>query len=186
MKLISPRRHGDDRGWFEEVYSERAYAELGLTDTFRQDNHALSRQAYVLRGLHFQRPPHAQAKLVSCIRGRIWDVAVDLRKGSPTYGQWSSAELSAENGLKAYIPVGFAHGYLTLEAGCEVFYKVSDFYAPECEDGLRWDDGDLAVGWPLAGHTPLVSPKDLSLGLLRQFDSPFTYAGARPATVAAV
>jgi dTDP-4-dehydrorhamnose 3,5-epimerase len=186
MQLIKPRRFGDDRGWFEETFSERHYAELGLTDRFRQDNHVLTRHPYVLRGLHFQRPPHAQAKLVSCVRGRIWDVAVDLRRGSPTYGQYSSAELSAENGLKAYIPVGFAHGYLTLEAVCEVFYKVSDFYVPECEGGLIWDDRDLAIDWPLAGRMPILSPKDLVLETLAGFESPFTDAGAKPEPVVAI
>lgn len=186
MRLIRSRRHEDDRGWFEEVYSERQYAELGLTDAFCQDNHVLTRAPYVLRGLHFQRPPHAQAKLVSCLKGRIWDVAVDLRRGSPTYGRYWDGELSPENGLKAYIPVGFAHGYLTLEANCEVFYKVSDYYAPECEGGLSWDDPDLAIDWPLAGHTPELSPKDLALGALASLRSPFVYAGAEQAPIAAV
>lgn len=186
MKVIKPRRHCDDRGWFEEVYSERLYEELGVTDRFRQDNHVLTRAPYVLRGLHFQRPPHAQAKLVSCLKGRIWDVAVDLRAGSPTYGGYFSAELSCDNGLKAYIPIGFAHGYLTLEADCEVFYKVSDFYSPDCEAGLAWNDADLAIDWPLSGKTPVLSEKDQRLGSLAALDSPFTYSGADHASPVSV
>ncbi|RYF21683.1 MAG: dTDP-4-dehydrorhamnose 3,5-epimerase, partial [Oxalobacteraceae bacterium] len=130
VQLIRPKRFGDARGWFTEVYSVPAFAALGITCTFVQDNHSLSIPAYTLRGLHFQTPPRGQDKLVRCIRGRIFDVAVDVRNGSPTYGQWVGAELSAENGHQLFIPIGFAHGFVTLEPDCEVTYKCSDIYAP--------------------------------------------------------
>ncbi|QGP80138.1 dTDP-4-dehydrorhamnose 3,5-epimerase [Sphingobium sp. CAP-1] len=177
-RLIVPVRHGDARGWFTEVYSAATFARLGIDCAFVQDNHSLSRVAYTLRGLHFQSPPHAQAKLVRCIRGRIFDVAVDVRAGSPTYGRWVGAELSAENGHQLFVPVGFAHGFLTLEADCEVSYKVSDLYAPQCEGGLRWDDPDIAIDWPLPdGVTPELSGKDDILPSLHDFKSSFAYDG---------
>jgi dTDP-4-dehydrorhamnose 3,5-epimerase len=176
-KLIKPRRFADDRGWFSETYSARTYANLGVTVDFRQDNHSLSRTPGTLRGLHFQRPPHAQAKLVRCVRGAIWDVAVDLRKGSPTFGQFVAAELSAENGWQLFLPVGFAHGFLTLQPDTEVEYKVSDFYAPECDAGVIWNDPDLAVPWPLPGGEPVLSAKDQKLPRLSEFDIPFVYNG---------
>ena len=140
VKLIETRRFGDARGWFMESYSAKRYAELGVTVTFVQDNHSMSQPVGVLRGLHFQRPPHAQDKLVRCVRGRIWDVAVDVRSGSPTYGRWVAAELSAENGRQLFVPVGFAHGFITLEPDTEVEYKVSDVYAADCEGGLIWNE----------------------------------------------
>lgn len=177
-RLIRPKRHGDARGWFAEVYHAPRYAGLGVDVTFQQDNHAYSRDAFVLRGLHFQTPPRAQAKLVRCVRGAIWDVVVDLRRGSPTYGRWVSAELTADNGLQLFAPIGFAHGYLTLEAETEVEYKASDVYAPECEAGVIWNDSDLALPWPLAGHAPIVSDKDLALPRLKDLASPFAYDGA--------
>lgn len=178
VQLIKPRRFGDARGWFTEVYSRRAFEALGITDTFVQDNHSLSVPRYTLRGLHFQTPPHAQAKLVRCIRGRILDVAVDVRAQSPTFGQYVSAELSADNGHQLYVPVGFAHGFLTLEDDCEVTYKVHDFYAPDCDGGVRWDDPTIAIDWPLPeGQAPELSDKDRVLPLLAEFDSPFDYDG---------
>ena len=120
VKLIQPRRFGDDRGWFCETYNSAKYAAVGVAVDFVQDNHSLSRSPFVLRGLHFQAPPHGQDKLVRCVRGRIWDVAVDVRRGSPTYGKWVAAELSADNGRQLFVPVGFAHAFLTLEPDCEV------------------------------------------------------------------
>ena len=123
VRLIRPLRHGDARGWFTETYNRDTFAQLGIACVFVQDNHSLSSAAFTLRGLHFQRPPRAQAKLVRCIRGRIFDVAADIRQGSPTFGQWVGAELSAENGCQLFVPVGFAHGFLTLEPNCEVVYK---------------------------------------------------------------
>lgn len=178
VRLIVPRRFGDDRGWFTEVYSEKTFPDLGIPDRFVQDNHSLSVPVGTLRGLHFQTPPHGQAKLVRCIRGRIFDVAVDVRRGSPTYGKWVGAELSAENGHQLYVPVGFAHGFVTLEPSTEVTYKVSDFYAPANDGGIRWDDPTIGLDWPLpAGVTPMLSPKDEKLPLLADFDSPFEYDG---------
>jgi dTDP-4-dehydrorhamnose 3,5-epimerase len=177
VKLVRPRRFGDDRGWFTETYNSDKYARLGVDVTFRQDNHSLSRSPHVLRGLHFQTPPRGQDKLVRCVRGRIWDVAVDVRRGSPTHGQWVAAELTAENGHQLFIPVGFAHGFLTLEADTEVEYKVSDLYAPECDGGLIWNDPTLNVAWPLGGAPPLLSDKDTRLPSLAAFDSPFAYDG---------
>ncbi len=177
VRLIRPRRFLDERGWFAETYNAARYAELGVDIVFRQDNHAKSYRAGTLRGLHFQRPPRGQAKLVRCVRGRIWDVAVDVRSGSPTYGQWAGAELTAENGLALFVPIGFAHGYITLEADAEVEYKVSDFHAPECEGGLIWDDRDLALPWPLPAGGPVLSEKDRRLPRLKDFESPFAYDG---------
>ena len=177
VKLISPRRFGDERGWFVETYNSEKYALLGVGVQFKQDNHSLSRSPWVLRGLHFQTPPRGQDKLVRCVRGRIWDVAVDVRKHSPTFGQWVAAELSAENGHQLFVPVGFAHGFLTLEPDTEVEYKVSDLYEPECDGGLIWNDPTLAVAWPLDGAAPVLSDKDTRLPALADFDSPFVYDG---------
>jgi dTDP-4-dehydrorhamnose 3,5-epimerase len=178
VQLIIPRRFGDDRGWFTEVYSETAFAARGLHDRYVQDNHSLSRARGTLRGLHFQTPPNAQAKLVRCIRGAIFDVAVDVRDGSPTFGNWVGTTLSADNGHQLYIPVGFAHGFVTLAADTEVSYKVTDVYAPAHDGGLIWNDPDIAIEWPLEpGAQPQLSGKDLRLGLLRTFRSPFPYDG---------
>ena len=161
-----------------EVYNERTFAEAGIACRFVQDNHSLSVPAFTLRGLHFQTPPHAQDKLVRCLRGRIFDVAVDLRAGSPTYGLWVGAELSADNGHQLFVPVGFAHGFLTLEPDCEVTYKVSDVYAPACDGGLRWDDPTIAIDWPLpASIRPELSSKDAALPPLADWRSPFPYDG---------
>jgi dTDP-4-dehydrorhamnose 3,5-epimerase len=178
VQLIKPKRFGDDRGWFTEVYSEKAFADRGIHVRFVQDNHSLSRPVGVLRGMHFQTPPHGQDKLVRCVRGRIFDVAVDVRKGSPTYGKWVGAELSAENGHQLFIPIGFAHAFVTLEPDTEVTYKVSDVYAPDCDGGIRWDDPAVAVRWPLPqGVEPVLSGKDTVLPTLAEFESPFAYDG---------
>lgn len=176
VQLIQPKRFGDARGWFTEVYSERAFAALGIDCRFVQDNHSLSVPQFTLRGLHFQVPPHGQDKLVRCIRGRIYDVAVDVRAGSPTYGHWVGAELTAENGHQLFVPIGFAHAFLTLEPNSEVTYKVSDVYAPQCDGGIRWDS--IGIDWPMpAGTTPELSAKDAVLPALDDFDSPFPYDG---------
>lgn len=177
VRLVRPRRFGDDRGWFCETWNARAFERLGLPEAFVQDNHSYSQPPFVLRGLHFQRPPHAQAKLVRCVRGRIWDVAVDVRRGSPTFGRWVGAELGAADGRQLFVPTGFAHGFVTLEPDTEVEYKVTDFYAPDCDAGLIWNDPDLAIGWPLAGAQPVLSSKDAVLPRLADFDSPFDYDG---------
>ncbi|WP_033923375.1 dTDP-4-dehydrorhamnose 3,5-epimerase [Sphingomonas sp. 37zxx] len=176
VQLIRPKRHGDARGWFTEVYSEPAFAAIGIDCRFVQDNHSYSAPAFTLRGLHFQAPPRGQDKLVRCVRGRIFDVAVDVRHGSPTYGQWVGAELSAENGHQLFVPIGFAHGFVTLEPDCEVSYKCSDTYAPDADGGIRWDSVD--IDWPIpAGTMPELSAKDRIQPLLADFDSPFPYDG---------
>ncbi|MEJ6594686.1 dTDP-4-dehydrorhamnose 3,5-epimerase [Parasphingorhabdus sp.] len=173
---ILPSRFGDHRGFFSETYSQLAYANLGIEDVFVQDNHSLSAAVGTVRGLHFQVPPHAQAKLVRCGRGAIFDVAVDIRRGSPTYGRWAGFTLSAENGAQLYIPVGFAHGFATLEPDSEIIYKCSDYYAPETEGALRWDDSDIGIAWPLTA-APVLSEKDASAPLLADFNSPCTFEG---------
>lgn len=176
VHLIEPRRFGDARGWFTETYNEAAFHARGIPSRFVQDNHSLSVSAFTLRGLHFQSPPDAQDKLVRCIRGRIFDVAVDVRRGSPSYGQWVAAELSAENGHQLFIPVGFAHAFLTLEPDCEVVYKCSALYAPANDGGIRWDSA--GIDWPLpAGTAPELSDKDKVLPSLDDFESPFAYDG---------
>jgi dTDP-4-dehydrorhamnose 3,5-epimerase len=177
VRLLEPKRFGDERGWFVETYNQKRLAELGIDTVFRQDNHSLSRPVGVLRGLHFQTPPHGQVKLVRCVRGRIWDVAVDVRAGSPTYGQWVGAELSAENGRQLYVPIGFAHGFVTLEPDTEVEYKVSAFYDRDSEGGLIWNDPTLNLPWPLPAGGPILSDKDLLLPTLNDFKSPFAYDG---------
>ena len=177
VKLLKPNRFGDDRGWFSETYNQAKMLALGIDTVFVQDNHSLSRPVGVLRGLHFQAPPHGQVKLVRCVRGRIWDVAVDVRAGSPTYGRWVGAELSADNGFQLYVPVGFAHGFVTLEADTEVEYKVSAFYDRDSEGGLIWNDPDLSLPWPLPPSGPVISDKDHLLPGLTEFKSPFAYDG---------
>ena len=178
VQRIDAHRYGDERGWFSEVYSLPAFAERGIKCPFVQDNHSLSITTFTLRGLHFQTPPRAQDKLVRCIHGRIFDVAVDVRKGSPTYGNWVGAELSADNGHQLFIPVGFAHGFVTLEPNCEVTYKCSDTYAPEHDGGIRWDDPAIGIEWPTPnGVSPELSAKDKVQPLLADFDSPFPYDG---------
>jgi dTDP-4-dehydrorhamnose 3,5-epimerase len=177
VRLISTKRFGDARGWFTETYNQENFAKLGIHDVFRQDNHSMSAEPGVLRGLHFQRPPHAQAKLVRCVRGSIFDVAVDVRKGSPTYGKWFSAVLSAENGKQLYVPIGFAHGFVTTEPFTEVQYKVNALYAPSAEGGVIWNDPSLAIPWPLPPGGASLSPKDTLLPTLAELDSPFAYDG---------
>lgn len=158
--LIAPVRHGDQRGFFSETYSRRRLAEAGFDKPFVQDNHSLSGQRGILRGLHFQRAPHAQDKLVRVTRGAVFDVAVDIRRGSPSFGQWVGAELSAENWRQMLVPAGFAHGFVTLTETAEVLYKVTDDYAPECEGGLAWDDPEVAIAWPLPASEILTNARD--------------------------
>jgi dTDP-4-dehydrorhamnose 3,5-epimerase len=177
VKLIQARRFGDERGWFSETWNAAKFAALGLPSDWVQDNHSLSRPRFVLRGLHFQTPPHAQAKLVRCLKGRIWDIAVDVRAASPTFGRWVAAELTEDNARQLFIPEGFAHAFLTLETDCEVAYKVTGAYAPECDGGLRWSDPTLAIPWPLEGSHPVLSDKDARLPRLADFASPFDYDG---------
>ena len=166
-----PRVFGDDRGVFFETFSARLMADAGVSAQWVQDNQSVSKRG-VLRGLHFQRPPHAQAKLVRVGRGRALDVAVDLRPGSPTYGQHQLVELTAERANMLYIPAGFAHGFMALEDDTIFLYKCSDYYAPATEGGLRWDDADLGINWGTE-VTPLVSSKDDELPYFKDFVSPF-------------
>ena len=170
--LIMPKRIEDARGWFSEVWNKRVLEEQGypLPD-FVQENHSYSKQVHVLRGLHYQAPPHAQDKLVRCTRGRILDVAVDVRVDSPRYGDWCAADLSAENGRQLFVPKGFLHGFLTLEPDCEVQYKCSDYYAPEQEGSVLWDS--LGIEWGIAD--PIVSQKDAAATRFADFKSPFTH-----------
>lgn len=174
LVCVRPERHGDDRGFFAETYNRERYTALGVNAKFVQDNHSVSTEVGTLRGLHFQAPPNAQAKLVRCGRGAIFDVAVDIRRGSPTYGQWAGKVLSQENGKQLFIPEGFAHGFVTLEPNSEIIYKCSDYYAPEAEGSLRWDDPSIGIEWPLTS-APVLSAKDASALCLAGFESPFTF-----------
>ncbi|MBU3077162.1 dTDP-4-dehydrorhamnose 3,5-epimerase [Sphingomonas quercus] len=177
VRLIRTRRFADDRGSFCETYVEPRWAAAGVDVRFVQDNESHSVRTGTIRGIHFQRPPHAQAKLVRCVRGRILDYAVDLRRGSPTYGRHVVAELSGANGDQLFIPVGFGHAFVTLEADCIVAYKVSDYYAPDSDGGVLWSDPDLAIDWPLPPEGATLSAKDGVLPRLADFDSPFAYDG---------
>lgn len=172
LRIVTPTRHGDDRGFFAETYVHKRYADAGIDAVFVQDNHSRSMQKGTIRGLHFQTPPRAQAKLVSCVRGRILDVAVDIRAGSPSYGQHFSIELSPENGQQLFVPVGFAHGFCTLEENSEIAYKVTDYYAPECDDGLPFDDPAFSIDWPEFEHEWVLSDKDKRFRRLQDLDAP--------------
>ena len=173
LVVIQPKVFPDNRGFFLETYSRKAFAAAGLDYDFVQDNHARSGPKGVLRGLHFQRPPAAQAKLVWVVRGAVFDVAVDLRRGSPTYGRWYGIELSAENFSRLMIPRGFAHGYVTLTDDAEFMYKVDAPYSPGDDGGIAWNDPDIAINWPVT--EPILSEKDTAQPLLSAVGSPFTY-----------
>lgn len=161
VKEITPRRFGDARGFFAETWQRQRFADIGIGVDWVQENQSFSAEKYVLRGLHLQVSPMAQAKLVRVLKGSIFDVAVDVRPGSQSFGKWVSCVLSADAFNQLYVPVGFAHGFLTLEPYVEVFYKVSAPYAPECERGIIWNDADIAIDWPLpAGAQPILSDKD--------------------------
>jgi dTDP-4-dehydrorhamnose 3,5-epimerase len=173
-RIIVPKRYVDDRGWFSEIFHEQRLHAVGITCRFVQDNQSSSKRTGTLRGLHFQLPPAAQAKLVTVVKGRILDVAVDVRRGSPTFGKHVSTELCSRSGRQLYIPVGFAHGFLTLEDDVIVMYKASDYYAPENDSGIRWNDPDVAFPWPRDANI-IISDKDRSLQLLKELASPFPY-----------
>jgi dTDP-4-dehydrorhamnose 3,5-epimerase len=179
VKLLTPKKFGDERGFFSETWSRKAFAAHGLAASFVQDNHSLSRQAGVIRGLHFQINPFAQDKLVRVIRGSILDVAVDIRRGSPTFGRHVHAVLSADNWSQLWVPQGFAHGFATLEPDTEVAYKVTADYAPECDRGLAWDDPDLGIAWGVSPTAALLSAKDTTHPRLKDLADCFTYAPPR-------
>lgn len=177
VKILTPRRFGDARGFFSESWNSRVLADNGLHFDFVQDNHSLSAQVGTVRGLHFQSPPHAQDKLVRCGRGRFFDVAVDIRKGSPTYGNWFGVELSFDNGKQLLVPAGFLHGFVTREPDTEIIYKCTDFYAPECDGGVLFNDPDIGIDWDMGDVTPVLSDKDAKAPTLKDFDSPFVWEG---------
>jgi dTDP-4-dehydrorhamnose 3,5-epimerase len=172
---IVPTRHGDHRGFFSEVWSVAAFAEQGLAANFVQDNHSSSAEAGVLRGLHYQAPPFAQAKLVRVTRGSIFDVAVDIRQGSPTFGRWLGLTLSAEKWNQIYVPEGFAHGFVTLEPNCEVLYKVTAPYAPRHDRGIRFDDPAIGIEWPVPAAELTLSDKDRNAPVLAEVEPAFTF-----------
>ncbi|WP_353536156.1 dTDP-4-dehydrorhamnose 3,5-epimerase [Cognatishimia sp. WU-CL00825] len=173
--ILTPQRFGDARGFFSESWNQQRMMDAGLDFDFVQDNHSMSAEVGTIRGLHFQAPPHAQDKLVRCGQGALLDVAVDIRKGAPTYGQSVAVELSAENGKQLLVPKGFLHGFITLKPDTEIIYKCSDYYAPDCDGAVRWDS--CGINWNFAG-TPVLSEKDAVAPALVDFDSPFVWEGS--------
>ena len=171
--ILTPARFGDARGWFSETWNAGRMAAAGLDMAFVQDNHSMSAEAGTLRGLHYQRSPHAQDKLVRCTRGAILDVAVDFRAGSPTFAQWVGVELSAENARQLLVPQGFLHGFVTLLPDTEVQYKCTDVYAPYCDGAVRWDDPDIGIDWGVTA--PVLSAKDAAAPFLRDAPRPFVW-----------
>ncbi|MFY0679600.1 MAG: dTDP-4-dehydrorhamnose 3,5-epimerase [Thalassovita sp.] len=172
LLVITPRRFGDHRGFFSESWNRASLETQGIhLPEFVQDNHSLSTEVGTVRGLHFQAPPHAQGKLVRCGRGRIFDVAVDIRVGSATYGDWFGKELSFDNAKQLWIPAGFLHGFMTLEPDSEIIYKCTDHYAPECDGAVKWDS--CGIDWPSAQATPIISEKDAQADPFSAFNSPF-------------
>ncbi|HYM30467.1 MAG TPA: dTDP-4-dehydrorhamnose 3,5-epimerase [Candidatus Cybelea sp.] len=178
IKLLQPARHKDDRGWFMESWNRKALAAHGITADFVQDNVALSNAKGTVRGLHFQLPPHAQGKLVRAAQGAIFDVAVDVRRGSPRYGRHASATLTAEGGEMLWVPAGFAHGYCTLTDRAEVAYKVTDYYAPSAERGIRWNDAVLAISWPVTERDAVVGERDAALPAFQNLAETFVYGAS--------
>lgn len=175
LLVLTPKRFGDGRGFFAETWNRRVLAAHGIGLDFVQDNQSLSARTGTLRGLHFQAPPHAQDKLVRCGRGRLYDVAVDIRRGSPSHGAWFGIELSAGNGRQLLIPRGFLHGFVTREPDTEICYKCSDYYAPDCDGAVRWDSA--GIDWDL-GADPVLSARDAAAPPLAGFDSPFVWEDA--------
>lgn len=169
--LVEPKVFEDARGFFMESYSRRAFEEHGIDITFVQDNHSLSRAQGVLRGLHFQRPPHAQCKLLRVTRGAVYDVIVDLRKDSATFGAWEGFELSEENRRMLLVPKGFAHGFCTVRPDTEVMYKVDEFYMPAHDSGILWNDPEIGIRWPV--ESPVLSEKDRKLPRMAEIETPF-------------
>lgn len=176
VKILTPNRFGDDRGFFSESWSRKVLAEHGIDLDFVQDNHSVSAAVNTVRGLHFQAPPDAQDKLVRCGQGVLFDVAVDIRVGSPTYGQWIGVELSAKNGKQLLLPKGFLHGFSTRSPNTEIIYKCTDYYAPASDGAVRFDDPGIGIDWGLSGDA-VLSDKDAVAPLLADFDSPFVWEG---------
>jgi dTDP-4-dehydrorhamnose 3,5-epimerase len=176
VKILEPERFGDQRGFVSETYNRRTLANRGIDLEFVQDNHSLSGPKGTVRGLHYQSPPFAQGKLIRVVRGSIFDVAVDLRQGSPTYGKHVAALISAKAWNQMLVPIGFAHGFCTLEADTEIIYKVTNYYSPEHDAGVLWNDPGLGIEWPVSDQTCVLSPKDRCLPRLRDIISPFVYA----------
>lgn len=177
LVVLTPTRFGDNRGFFSESWSRKRMQEHGLDLDYVQDNHSVSSAVGTVRGLHFQSPPHAQAKLVRCGRGLLFDVAVDIRRGSPTYGQWYGTELSFENGKQMLIPVGFLHGFATRAPDTEIIYKCTDYYAPDCDGSVRFDDPAIGVDWGIDAAAAILSEKDLKAPLLADIDNKFVFEG---------
>ena len=173
VRLLSPRKHDDRRGFFSETYNKKAFAALGIDIDFVQDNHSYSADKGTVRGLHFQTPPFAQDKLVRVARGSVFDIAVDLRQGSSSYGRHASAVLSADAWNQILVPIGFAHGFMTLEPDTEVIYKVSNYYAPDHDKGLLWNDPALGINWPISDDEAVFSEKDGKLPRLAELVTPF-------------
>jgi dTDP-4-dehydrorhamnose 3,5-epimerase len=171
--VVTPKRFGDDRGFFSEVWSRPALAKHGIDTDFVQDNHSKSAQRGTVRGLHFQAPPHAQDKLVRCGAGAVLDVVVDIRKSSSSYGKWLSVELSAENGKQLFVPKGFLHGFSTLTADAELLYKCSDIYAPDCDGSVHFASPSLGIDWQVDASGAVLSDKDAQAVDFAQFVSPF-------------
>ncbi len=174
-RVITPTRHEDKRGFFSESWNKKNFLAQGFDVDFVQDNHSLSNRVGTLRGLHFQYPPYAQAKLVRCGKGSLFDIAVDIRKGSPSFGKWLGEELSFENGKQLFIPQGFLHGFITLEPNSEIIYKCSNYYAPEYEGFVRYDDPDLAINWPINPDMDQMDFKDKNAPFFREIQNPFVY-----------
>lgn len=172
--LLKPARFGDARGFFSESWNRKTLMAHGVELDFVQDNHSLSAAVGTVRGLHFQAPPHAQDKLVRCGQGALFDVAVDIRKDSPTYGQWVGYNLTAENGLQLLVPKGFLHGFVTRAPDTEIIYKCTDYYVPDCDGAVRFDDPDIGIDWSISGEAA-ISDKDANAPRWADFDSPFTY-----------
>ncbi len=174
VKIVTPKRFGDHRGFFSEIYNRQRFAESGIDVEFVQDNHSLSAEVGTVRGLHFQSTPFAQVKLVRVVKGRILDVAVDIRRSSPTYGQHVAVELSAESGRQLLVPIGFAHGFCTLEPNTEIEYKVSAYYSAAHDHGLAWNDSALGIAWPVDTERAILSDKDRRQPILAELPDYFS------------
>ena len=173
--ILTPARHSDTRGFFSESWNHKRMIDAGLNYQFVQDNHSLSEAVGTIRGLHYQSHPHAQTKLVRCGQGSLFDVAVDIRHGSPTYGKWVGVELTAQNGKQLLIPAGFLHGFATRTPNTEIIYKCTDYYAPDCDGAVRYDDPAIGINWGLGEHPPLLSQKDAAAPVLADIGTPSNF-----------